>query len=251
VYTFDNTYSYFLPTSRGDHTLKVGGGVSTNRMTPRGTVDSGTFEFDTDLPYDPTNPATFPSRFVSQVGPCCPDTFNVIYHDLRNYFFVEDRWRASDRLTLNLGMRYDYQRQTSDSKDDFGPRVGAVYDLTGEGTTVLRAGFGRFNTVGVVTQSLDLLQQGVITLFPTITLTAEDDEDSAVLRPDVTTSSAGDPGVAVLSAAGRANWRHAVQRFWPVRPSTETRSSTGTTCRCSINGAGAPVWRMNWARGWR
>jgi outer membrane receptor protein involved in Fe transport len=204
AYTFDNTFSYFVPTSRGDHTLKVGGGLSSNRMDPRGTVDSGTFVFEEDLPYDPANPATYPFEFTSQVGPCCPDTFNVTYHDLRSYFFVEDRWRASDRLTFNLGLRYDYQRQTSDSKDDFGPRIGAVYDVTGEGTTVLRAGFGRFNTVGVVAQTLDLLQQGLITKFPTVTLTAEDDEDSAVLRPDVTTNSAGDPGVAILSAAGRA-----------------------------------------------
>jgi hypothetical protein len=87
--------------------------------------------------------------------------------------FFQDDWKATPRLTLNLGLRYEVF--TPDIEKDnklanfnfstlsfvyagvngvnrsaglqtrygnFGPRIGLAYDLTGQGTTVLRAGFG-------------------------------------------------------------------------------------------------------------
>ena len=61
TYVFDESFSYFVPELwGGEHTFKVGGGISLNRMDPRTTVDSGTFQFRGDAPYNPTNPATYP-----------------------------------------------------------------------------------------------------------------------------------------------------------------------------------------------
>jgi hypothetical protein len=86
--------------------------------------------------------------------------------------FVQDNWRASPRLTLNLGLRYDvftpevvrhdrianfdwsrlafvYPGNGADRHvgmktryNDLGPRIGFSYDLTGKGTTVMRGGYG-------------------------------------------------------------------------------------------------------------
>ena len=53
----------------GEHTFKVGGGISFNQMPPRTTVDSGIFQFRTDAPYNPANPATYPFQFDVTVGP--------------------------------------------------------------------------------------------------------------------------------------------------------------------------------------
>ena len=131
THTIDNTFTFFKPTGRGDHTFKAGGGYSTNVADPRSTVDSGTFTFTSDLPYDPANPATYPTEFTSQLGPSGLNTFDVESRDHRYYVFFEDRWRATNRLTLNLGIRYDYQHMTPDSRDDFGPRIGVAYDLGG------------------------------------------------------------------------------------------------------------------------
>jgi Carboxypeptidase regulatory-like domain/TonB dependent receptor-like, beta-barrel len=85
--------------------------------------------------------------------------------------FFEDSWRVTDRLTLNMGIRYEYYTPLSeihnlignwsptvgfeqvgvnlnhsynaDSKD-FSPRLGIAWDITGKGTTVVRAGAGLY-----------------------------------------------------------------------------------------------------------
>jgi len=74
-------------------------------------------------------------------------------------YFIQDDWRISPRLTLNLGLRYEYQRnpqptnvnpllpQTANRVDDrnnLGPRIGFAYDLTGEGKTSIRGGWGLY-----------------------------------------------------------------------------------------------------------
>ena len=74
-------------------------------------------------------------------------------------YFIQDDWRVTPRFTLNLGLRYEYQRnpdpvnvnpalpQTNNKVDDrnnFGPRIGFAYDLTGDGKTSLRGGWGLY-----------------------------------------------------------------------------------------------------------
>jgi len=74
-------------------------------------------------------------------------------------FFVQDDWRFSPRLTLNLGLRYEYQKnpdpinvnpavpltanKVSDS-NNWGPRIGFAYDITGDGKTSIRGGWGLY-----------------------------------------------------------------------------------------------------------
>jgi hypothetical protein len=74
-------------------------------------------------------------------------------------FFAQDEWKVRRRLSLTLGLRWDYEQfpdpqlpnsllpQTSklnDSKANFSPRVGFAYDASGDGKTVVRGGFGLF-----------------------------------------------------------------------------------------------------------
>jgi hypothetical protein len=202
TYVFDEALSYFVPhLLGGEHTFKVGGGISFNQMPPRTTFSSGTFNFPTDTPYNPANPATFPDRFDVTVGPPNDFGYPITSRDRRHYFFVEDKYRVSSNLTLNLGLRYDHQQHTPASSDDFGPRLGFAWDATGRGRTVVRGGFGKFYAYVPVVLDLVHTQSGVLTLFPTLTVT---DANSPVLRPIMINDSQGNPGVASLSPAGLA-----------------------------------------------
>ena len=201
TYVLDEAFSYFVPRLGGEHNFKAGGGISFNQMPPRTTVDSGTFQFRTDAPYNPADPATYPFQFDITLGPQGVNGFDVFSKDRRYYFFVEDKWGVTNNLTLNLGLRYDHHRHTPNSKDDFGPRLGFAWDVFGNARTVIRGGAGKFYAYVPVVLDLTHQQQQLVTLFPVIAVT---DPNSPVLRPDVIADSNGNRGVAVLSAAGQA-----------------------------------------------
>jgi hypothetical protein len=75
-------------------------------------------------------------------------------------FFVQDQWKAGDRLTVNAGVRYEEQTLvgtfeelfTLDGqalpdfplKNNWAPRVGVVFDVLGNGRSKLFANYGRY-----------------------------------------------------------------------------------------------------------
>jgi hypothetical protein len=71
--------------------------------------------------------------------------------------YVQDRWIASEKLTVNLGLRFEHAAseattgQTSPGLARIVPRLGAAYDVSGDGDTVLQATFsqysGKYNAV--------------------------------------------------------------------------------------------------------
>jgi len=204
TYVIDEAFSYFLPEWRGSHTFKAGGGLSFNHMPPRTMMDSGVFTFRSDASYNPADPSTHPVQFDVLVGPPNPFGYSVTSKDRRNYLFAEDKWQLNDQLTLNLGVRYDHQRHTPASKDDVAPRFGFAWNLGGGGNTVVRGGIGKFYAYVPVVLDLNLQQNAIRTLFPTISITPANDTCNCVLRPDMITDSQGNPGVAQLSPAAQA-----------------------------------------------
>ena len=76
-------------------------------------------------------------------------------------YFVQDDWKVTPRLTLNLGVRYDYEALPApyanavaannpqegnhpSDKNNIAPRVGFAWDPFGLGKTVVRGGFGMY-----------------------------------------------------------------------------------------------------------
>ena len=88
-----------------------------------------------------------------------PTTFQFQSDDYA--LFASDQWQLTPRLTLSLGLRYEYEQLPNTNaalvnpdipqssalphdKNNFGPRIGIAWDLTGGGHTILRAGVGTY-----------------------------------------------------------------------------------------------------------
>jgi Carboxypeptidase regulatory-like domain/TonB dependent receptor len=75
-----------------------------------------------------------------------PNYFSDINHSYYGFFF-QDQWRVNTKLTLNYGLRWDFekglQQEINTRYTGFQPRVGVAYSP--DKHTVIRAGFGLFD----------------------------------------------------------------------------------------------------------
>ena len=140
------------------HTFKAGGTWDKRNGTPeyRGNRDNGSFQFRHNIPFDPANAFSYPSRFRILMG-------NIVFDESDTFWnaFVHDQWRVGDNLTLDLGVRWDYQEQLPDQKDAFAPRLGFAYDPTSTGRTVIRGGIGKFYDYHFLGVPIRLLRNGL------------------------------------------------------------------------------------------
>ena len=77
--------------------------------------------------------------------------YDVQGDNRRTSAYVQDQWQAG-RMTLNIGLRLDHLSGFSPVLDEtvykpntsWGPRVGMAHDLTGKGTSAIKAFWGRY-----------------------------------------------------------------------------------------------------------
>src|SRR5690606_12200157 len=75
-----------------------------------------------------------------------PVDYGISSYDMDQWLwalFVQDRFRVSDRLTIDAGLRYDRQTLT-DSTKNFAPRVGFAWHPGEDGRTVVRGGYAMY-----------------------------------------------------------------------------------------------------------
>lgn len=172
---------------RGSHTLKFGGDIR-RYLTNLNLCQqcSGTFNFNNRLTANPQALAGTGSALASfMVGAVANASIDQnsggSYLSHSQSYFIQDDWKVTSRLTLNLGLRYDYQQVPAERNNglsnfnpdaidpnnglrgrleyagvdfgktlqdpdfnDFGPRFGFAYDLFGSGRTVIRGGYGMY-----------------------------------------------------------------------------------------------------------
>jgi outer membrane receptor protein involved in Fe transport len=91
----------------------------------------------------PAIPTNWQNAYLPSQTANFSETLNHAYYG----FYAQDQWRVSPRLTLNYGMRYDFEtglsKQIDPHYNGFQPRIGFAYSP--DSKTVIRSGFGIFD----------------------------------------------------------------------------------------------------------
>lgn len=132
-------------TGGGEHALKLGMQMQVVRgNTVVSQYPNGRFIFSTDAPFNAAVASTYPIQYDFTSGNPVASLDNFVYS-----FHVNDAWRPTSRLTVNLGLRYDNEHGPlvdlfPASNKNFAPRVSFAWSPTAAHDWVVRGGYGRF-----------------------------------------------------------------------------------------------------------
>jgi outer membrane receptor for ferrienterochelin and colicin len=125
----------------GKHNLKFGWDYENTSVTGAEPNNFFTQLFATVGDFQTFGPVNSGVNYITLEGGATPQDNLVNVHNNYNGLYVQDDWKLTRKLTVNAGLRWDYDTRFP-NKTDFSPRIGAAYALNSK--TVINASFGIF-----------------------------------------------------------------------------------------------------------
>lgn len=179
TFQVQNTFSW----TRGNHALKFGGDLRwTQSNFHYDFYNNGSFDFGTYYTNTGNALADFVGGYTDNYFQFSSAAYGIRSHQL--YFFAQDAWKITKNLSLDYGLRYEYNSPQQDptnqiiawypgqqskvfpaappnflypgdpgtpnrglvypDRNNFAPRFGFAWNLLGTGKLVMRGGFGIF-----------------------------------------------------------------------------------------------------------
>ena len=172
---YNNTTSWFVPDMMGDHDFKFGGTFHRSYIDDfNESLLGGIFTMASDMPFDVDDYSTYPEALEIRVGSPSGRTFDYPINTWEMFF--QDKWTLNERWTVGLGVRWDAEMLNAQRTDNplmlprtdprdwnnISPRLSIAYDVTGDGRSVFRAGFGHFYDRTLFSGLDNVLQDPVI-----------------------------------------------------------------------------------------
>src|SRR6195256_3176394 len=211
-YEFADTFTKVL----GKHNFKAGMDINLSHNSDSFTYGpKGEYRFGSLADVPDGNYQLYLQSFGQSTIPQTSPTYSL---------FAQDQFRATSRLTLNYGLRYDLQvlaqpkqcnpgfTQTCHipySKNNVSPRAGFAYSLDRKGATVVRGSFGLFYVQeNLLDVSQALASNGITRPFLVVVGPAFGNSDPLVTYPNSLTSfptgAGGTPSIVVFSPTFRS-----------------------------------------------
>jgi hypothetical protein len=136
---FADTVTVAVPDRLGDHAFKTGAELSVLAIGGYQPANfDGTFTFRVNTPFDAADPGTYPTLYRRNSGEASYDLSSRVYA-----VFIQDEWRPTSRMTMNLGVRWDYEDTigVASDADNVAPRL-AVAFTPGDTSTAIRGAYG-------------------------------------------------------------------------------------------------------------
>ena len=151
--------SYLLTSDRlGSHDLKGGAEYFVNTGIGGNSQSSTGYVFNTDYVVQNGRPVLDASgRPIPRFVPGTSVVWNTLATrgariDIKTTsVYFEDRWTVTPRLTVNLGARFESVQSdatgdiTTVDTSSFVPRLGAAFDVSGDGSTTVQATYGHYS----------------------------------------------------------------------------------------------------------